>query len=112
MLFSRRAVLLWAAGGQPVVRHILPAASHNRFCLKVSFHAAHSRAPVLRVGARRVNGERTDALGENWVFHVASLKPATEYELQLLDGAAGKSLFGPWPLRTLPHPDESVPRFR
>ncbi len=112
MIFSRRALLLWAAGGPAVVRHILPAASHSRFCVKVSFHAAQLRPPVLRVGSRRVNGERTDVAGENWAFHVDGLKPATNYELQLFDAAAGKSLFGPWPLRTLPHPDESVPRFR
>ncbi len=66
---------------------------------------------MLRVGATRVIGQRTDSLGEHWVFNADRLKPATSYELQLYD-ASRKSLFGPWPLRTLPHPDEPVSRFR
>ena len=103
-MLSRRALLLSAlpSGG---IRHILPTASHDRFRIKVSFLHALTRPPVLRVGHTRVTGERLDTLGENWVFNAAGLKPSTTYELQLF-GAA------PWPLRTLPHPDENVARFR
>jgi hypothetical protein len=50
-------------------------------------------------------GERTDVAGENWVFNAGGLKPATTYELQLFKDP-------PWPLRTLPHPEENVSRFR
>ena len=109
---SRRALLLspWAAG-PAAVRHILPAASHDRFRLKISFPEPHTHPPLLDVGRVRVTGERTDTLGENWVFNADRLQAATTYELHLYD-AARRSLFGPWPLRTLPHPEETVPRFR
>jgi phosphodiesterase/alkaline phosphatase D-like protein len=105
MLLSRRAVLLWAAGGPETVRHILPTASHDRFRIKVSFFTPQLRPPVLRVGGKRVMGERTDVAGENWVFNAGGLKAATTYELQLFKDT-------PWPLRTLPHPEENVSRFR
>lgn len=111
-MISRRTLLLSALATEPgEIRHILPAAAHDRFRVKVSFPRSHSRPPLLRLGGTRVTGERTDAAGENWVFNVDRLKPATTYELELFD-AARKPLFGPWPLRTLPHPDDSVSRFR
>lgn len=105
-MLSRRALLLSAMAAEPGgVRHILPTASHDRLRIKVSYFQARSRPPVLRVGRARVPGERTDAAGEHWVFNAAGLKPATEYELQLPEGA-------PWRLRTLPHADDPVSRFR
>ena len=99
------------AANPGAVRHILPTASHDRFRVKASFHGAQLRAPILRCGGRRATGDRLDAAGEHWVFNLDRLKPSASYELELLD-AGRKSLFGPWPLRTLPHPDETPSRFR
>lgn len=98
----------WDAGS---VRHILPAASHNRFRIKVSFHKAIEQQPRLRSGDLVATGERMDSAGLFWAFDLKSLKPATLYTLELTD-AARKRLCAPWPLRTLPDPDERVPKFR
>lgn len=91
-----------AAGG---LRHLLPAATHERFLIKASFHGPRRQAPVLHVGNRRVTGERTDSEGQFWQFDVPGLKAATEYQLRLDKGE-------PWPLRTMPAPDATVDRFR
>lgn len=93
-----------AAGAQPTIRHILPAATHQRFLLKVSFHGALHDAPVLRVGNRKVQGLRTDTDGQFWMFDIDGLAPATTYQLQLLSHS--------WPLRTFPPPDATVERLR
>lgn len=87
------------------LRHLLPAATHDRFLIKASFHAPQKRSPELRVGNRRIAGERTDTDGQFWQFDVPGLKPATEYQLRL----NGEE---PWPLRTFPPPDATVDRFR
>ena len=87
------------------LRHLLPAATHDRFLIKASFHQARRLAPELRVGNRRVAGERTDSDGQFWQFDVGGLKPATEYALRLNGGE-------PWPLRTFAPPDATVERFR
>jgi phosphodiesterase/alkaline phosphatase D-like protein len=105
---TRREWLLAAsAAAQPRegVRHILPAATHQRFLLKVSYWAAPRRAPELRVGDRRVSGQRTDSNGLFWQFDVPGLRPATTYSLRLDRGE-------PWPLRTFPAPDATVDRAR
>lgn len=100
---------MWAgvAAGLPAsgVRHILPGATHERFLIKVSFHQPVRRVPELRVGNRRVGGQRTDSDGQFWLFDISGLRADTEYMLRL-------SGMEPWPLRTLPPPDASIDRFR
>jgi len=98
----------WDAGR---VRHILPGANHNRFLIKVSFDGPLDRPPVLRAGPVLARAERTDSAGRFWSFDVAGLAPSREYTLSLTD-ARGRRLCDPWPLRTMPHPDEEVARFR
>lgn len=105
-----------AAAGQSLFatepRHILPAVSHNRFRIKVSFAAfVRNSPPILRVNGRSFNGEQLEPLAHHWVFDVEGLEPETEYKLELFDGAK-RLLHGPWPLRTLPSPDTEVQRFR
>lgn len=92
------------------LRHLLPAATHDRFLIKASFHTPQRRAPELllesrRLRARRVTGDRTDSDGQFWQFDVPGLRPATEYSLRL-NGSE------PWPLRTFAPPDATVERFR
>ena len=87
------------------LRHLLPTATHDRFLIKASFHAAQRRAPELKVGNRRVTGERTDSDGQFWQFDVPGLRPATEYQLRL-------NASEPWLLRTFAPPDATVERFR
>jgi hypothetical protein len=96
--------VLTAGAAQPAIRHVLPAATHQRFLLKVSFHGALQTTPVLRVSDRKVEGIRTDTGGQFWMFDVAGLTPATTYQLQLFSDS--------WPLRTFPPPDAAVERFR
>lgn len=94
-----------AAGPGKGVRHILPAATHERFQIKVSYHQKPQKTPHLRIKNRHFEGKMSDFEGLFWQFDVPGLRPATEYQLQL-DGA------DPWPLRTLPPPDATVDRFR
>jgi hypothetical protein len=98
----------WDGGS---VRHILPAATHDRIRVKASFLRPLARPPVLIAAGRKVPGDRTDTAGQFWSFDAMGLKPAESYELQLTD-SGGKRLCDPWPLRTLPHPDERLARFR
>ncbi len=101
---TRRQVL--AALAPPKgLRHLLPAATQDRFLIKASFHQPLLRAPELHVNNRRVGGRRTDSDGQFWLFDVPGLQPATEYQLRI-DG------YEPWPLRTFPPPDAAVDRFR
>lgn len=99
------ALSLAAAPGAGGLRHLLPAASQDRFLIKASFFAPLARAPELRVGSRRVTGRRTDSDGQFWLFDVPGLQPATTYQLRLGAG-------DPWPLRTLPPADATLDRFR
>ncbi len=87
------------------VRHLLPAATHERFVIKASFHQPRRRAPELRVDDRRVAGVRTDSDGQFWMFDVPGLRADTSYRLRLPG-------IEPWSLRTLPPPDATVERFR
>jgi len=98
----------WDSG---VVRHLLPAAAHDRLLLKASFHRPLASPPRLRAGQRSVEGTRADTAGEFWCFDVAGLEPERRYDLELHD-AAGKSLCAPWSISTLPHPDAAPKRFR
>jgi hypothetical protein len=93
-----------AKGAEPAIRHVLPAATHERFLLKISFDVALRNAPVLRVANRKVQGVRTDTEGQFWMFDVDGLTPATTYQLQLFSHS--------WPLRTFSPPDATVDRFR
>jgi phosphodiesterase/alkaline phosphatase D-like protein len=93
------------------LRHLLPSASHDRIRIKTSFARPLDKAPVLTIDGRRVPGRRSDSEGRFWWFDARELRPATRYMLQLT-GADGKALCDPWPLRTYPHPDEAVSRFR
>jgi hypothetical protein len=93
------------------VRHILPTANHERFLVKVSLDQPVARAPVLRVDGRVAPATRTDTRGQFWSFDLSGLKPATTHTLALAD-SSGKPLCDPWPLRTLPHPDDTPGRFR
>ncbi len=97
----------WNAGE---LRHVLPAAGHDRLLVKASWRQPLARPPQLRVGSRRVAGVPTDTSGEFFRFHAAGLEPEHRYELQFHD-AAGKPLCAPWPISTLPHPDARPKRF-
>jgi len=94
-----------AAGPSTGLRHLLPAATHDRFLIKVSFYQPLRKAPELRVRSRRVAGQRTDSEGQFWQFDVPGLRPDTTYSLRM-DGSE------PWTLRTFPPPDTTVDRFR
>jgi hypothetical protein len=98
----------WDAG---IVRHLLPTVSDTRLLIKVSFNAAQTTAPVLRVGNTSVRGRMSDTRGEFWHFHAADLRPGHPYRL-LLTGKGGRSLCEPWDLATFPGPDERPTQFR
>ncbi|MDJ0850060.1 MAG: hypothetical protein QNK04_16945 [Myxococcota bacterium] len=98
----------WGAGE---VVHLLPTASHDRIRLKASFRAPLERAPRLVAGGQAVSGVRGDSRGSFWSFDVAGLPPATSQRLELRD-AGGRELCEPWPLRTLPAPDDRPERLR
>ncbi|MEO7652615.1 MAG: alkaline phosphatase D family protein [Bryobacteraceae bacterium] len=100
-----------SAWNQGTVRHILPTANHQRFLVKVSVAEPLARPPVLLAAGNKYTALRTDTEGHYWSFDVGGLKPATSHDLSLSD-AHGKRLCDPWPLKTLPHPDERVSRFR
>jgi hypothetical protein len=99
----------FAAGldGAPLtgLRHLLPAATHERFLIKASFHEPPRKAPELHVGNRRVAGRKSDSDGQFWQFDVPGLRPDTAHTLRL----AGSD---PWTLRTFAPPDATVDRFR
>jgi hypothetical protein len=65
--------------------HLIPTASHERLLLKASFKKPLGAAPRLAIDGRLVPGGQADPLGRFWRFDVASLQPATRYELQLTD---------------------------
>ncbi len=96
---------------QERIRHLLPTASHNRIRLKASFFEPLAKPPRLRAGGVSAEGLRSDSAGFFWAFDVSPLQPSTPYTLEITD-AIGKSLGTPWTLRTLPHPDDAVSRFR
>lgn len=100
--------LAWSAGGgdwdEGQLKHLIPAANHERFLIKTSFKSELPFTPLLKVNGQAVNGFKTDNAGRFWRFDVGSLKPDTAYELQITD-PAGKALCGTWPLKTFPAPD-------
>ncbi|MBK7930666.1 MAG: alkaline phosphatase D family protein [Bryobacterales bacterium] len=98
----------WDAGA---VRHLLPGASPERILLKASFTRPLMQPPVLRAQALSATGRQTDGDGFYWSFNLTSLQPHTTYHLRLHD-SGGKPLCDPWPLRTLPHPNENTTSLR
>jgi hypothetical protein len=101
-----------AAGWQPrETVHILPAANHDRFLIKCSLRTPQTRAPILKVAERSFQGVRSDSTGLFWQFHASGLAPATRYRL-VLQGADGRALCDPWPLRTFPAPNQRADRLR
>jgi hypothetical protein len=98
------AASLSAAAPQSGLRHLLPAATHERFLIKASFHTPPAKAPELRVDNRRIPGQRTTSDGLFWLFDVPGLRPATQYSLRLDNS-------DPWPLRTFAPPGATVDKF-
>ncbi|WP_157696585.1 hypothetical protein [Porphyrobacter sp. CACIAM 03H1] len=97
----------WDAGA---VRHILPAASHDRVLLKVSFTKPIEGAADLVIGGRRWPGTATGSERRHWTFRAQGLAPGRVHELRLMQ--EGRHLCAPWPLATLPAPDSRPGHFR
>jgi len=96
--------------------HILPTVNHQRFLIKTSFKKPQQQAPRLRVGndifgSDIVAGTMKDTAGRFWAFEVKRLKPATEYQLQILDHQLNPQT-DCWPLKTFPAPNASPQRLR
>ena len=91
--------------------HLLPTSSHDRILVKASFKKPLEAAPILRVGDKRVVGERSDTRGSFWQFNAADLKPGTPYQLSL-SSSDGRVLSQPWTLATMPAPDDMPAKLR
>jgi hypothetical protein len=91
--------------------HLLPTSSHDRILVKASFKKPLEAAPILRVGDKRVVGERSDTRGSFWQFNAADLKPGTPYQLSL-SSSDGRVLSQPWTLATMPAPDDMPKKLR
>ena len=89
----------WRAGP---IRHLIPAANHDRVALKCSFAESLDFVPELRIGDRLVAGRSTDTEMRFFSFDAPGLEPDTEYALQLVGG--GETLCDAWPLQTFPAP--------
>ena len=102
----------WDAG---VVRHLLPAVNHSTFLIKASFNRPLESAPTLRIregsNRRETVGILNDTAGQFWQFYTSDLRPDTQYELTLRDGA-GNSLCESWPLSTFPSPQQNPDRVK
>ena len=98
----------WQPG---IVRHLLPAVSHDRLLLKASFNRSLAAPPTLRAGLRTASGARLDSSGEFYSFDLTPLEPASTYEL-VLEDAGGTPLCDPWPISTFPDPAAAPARFR
>jgi hypothetical protein len=105
---QRQAEESWDSGD---LVHVLPAATHDRFLIKASFKTAHRTPPVLLVNSRKIAGRAGDTQGYFWGFDAPSLEPAHAYTLQMVD-ARGRVLCDPWPLRTLPPPNDTPKTLR
>jgi len=108
VLLGQKPGNAWNPG---VVRHLLPALSHQRLLLKASFLRPQTTPPVLRAGSKRAAGVRTDSAGEFYSFDIAGLEPERAYQLELLD-SHGKALCDPWPISTFPSPQSQPKRVR
>jgi hypothetical protein len=98
----------WSAGE---LKHVIPAASHERILIKSSFRTPLQNTPQLMVGDQAISGLRSDTQGRFWQFDGAGLAPDTTYTLQIRD-ASGRALCDSWPLQTLPAPDAPATRLR
>jgi len=88
-----------------MVRHIIPAANHHQFLIKVSLAEALGNRPVLLIGdSLSISGTQHSNDNRFWEFFVDSLQSNTRYNLQLLDDN-DTSLADGWHLKTYPHPD-------
>ena len=98
----------WQPG---LVRHLLPAVTHNRLLLKASVDRPLAAPPALRAGPRAATGLPLDSSGEFFSFDVVGLEPESTYELSLED-ANGTPLCDSWPISTFPDPEAAPRRFR
>lgn len=102
----------WNGGN---LRHLLPTVSDSRLLIKTSFARALTSTPRLRLqsggSSTFIDGYRNDTAGEFWQFYAEDLRPATTYELSLLD-SGGKALCDGWSLRTFPAPGQPVEQAR
>lgn len=90
------------------VRHILPAANHQQFLVKVSFKAPLAGPPNLVLSdSLNIQGQSLESTQRFWEFFVNHLNPNTSYSLQL-ETADQTKLADKWDLRTYPHPDSSA----
>ena len=97
--------------------HLLPTASHDAFLIKASFRTPRTNAPRLRINGQHQKGFQTDTTGRFWAFHVPDLSPNTKYTLALEEppaagSGAGRLLCDPWPLSTLPAPNDQPKALR
>jgi hypothetical protein len=87
------------------VAHILPAANHHQFLIKVSFKEAMEAIPILYLSDTiQVEGKSLDRENRFWEFYVKDLSPNSNYSLQLASNKHEK-LADSWSLKTYPHPD-------
>ncbi|NOX51934.1 MAG: hypothetical protein GXP16_15570 [Gammaproteobacteria bacterium] len=91
----------WYAGK---LKHLIPAASHNRIQIKCSFTESLKETPFLKIGGRKIKGVNTDSARAFFCFDVTDLQPDRVYLLQLVN-EHNKTLCDEWPLRTFPSPD-------
>ena len=96
----------WGAGD---VMHLLPTVSHDSLLLKASFRTPQAGVSLLVDGQDRT-GRQIDIEGRYWSFRVGSLNPDSSVVLQLVTGET--KLCDPWPLRTMPRPNQAVSSFR
>src|SRR4030095_15782651 len=90
---------------------LIPTANHERFLIKASFKPPLGAAPRLLVNGKAHEGVQTDPQGRFWRFDVPALKPATQYQLRIVD-RHGAPLCDIWPLKTFPAPDTAAQRLR
>lgn len=90
------------------VRHILPAANHRQFLIKVSFDEALSTPPYLILSDSLViPGLSLNSDQRFWEFFADNLRADSRYSLQLQTADKIK-LADKWDLSTYPHPDSSA----
>jgi hypothetical protein len=99
------------AWNQGQLTHLISAANHERFLIKASFRAPLASAPRLSIESKFIEGVQTDPQGRFWRFDAPSLRPATQYQLRIVD-AGGAPLCDAWPLKTFPAPGAAPDRLR
>lgn len=89
--------------------HILCTCSDSQIAVTLSTHAV-MESPRLHCGGEQAAGHRVDSQGKHWRFLVSDLQAATEYSLQVYDGA--NEIGEAWPLQTFPAPDALPDQFK